>query len=56
MSKMSVSLSPVSKCPFVDQWEITTNRPQLYHQSLALCYDAETQNKAFTVDHERRAA
>ena len=56
LSKMSVCLSPVSKCPFVDQWEITTNRPQLYHRALALCYDAETQNKAFTVDHERRAA
>ena len=31
-------------------------RPQLYHWALALCYDDETQNKAFTVDHERRVA
>ena len=38
------------------QWEITTDRPQLYHKALALCYDAETQKKSFTVDHERIAA
>ena len=55
LSKMSASLSPGSKW-FVNQWERTINRLQLYHWALALCYDAETQSKAFIVNHERRLA